>query len=351
MSILLKTHKLLWGRSGNRCAFEECRNELIADETETDDESVIGDEAHIVARKKDGPRGDHPMPFDDRDKYDNLILLCRIHHKQIDDQPNHYTVEKLIELKKEHEKWVKESLHPDTEANKEDLSYASYIDELFKMLDIENYNGWTQSLISHGQPSIGYSRLKEIEKIPNYIVSRFWPGRYPELETAIVNLKNVLNDLVKVFYKHVEDDSLKESEDPEYDTTVYTRKFYKIQEWNLERYDELLKEYEYHVDLVDDLTLEMTRATNFVIEKIRKFLTPKYREEEGKLLITAGPFMDFSWKTYKVEYKKEEKELEHPYPGLRKFMTERANRDLITGEGFNGNYFLDHIFGESEEKE
>ncbi|MBI1267341.1 MAG: hypothetical protein GC193_07920 [Cryomorphaceae bacterium] len=349
MSILLKTHKLLWGRSGNRCAFEECRNELIAEETETDDESIIGDEAHIIARKKDGPRGNHPMSAEDRDKYDNLILLCRNHHKQIDDQDTHYTIEKLIELKKVHEKWVKESLHLDIQVNKDDLTYASYIDELFKRLDLENYNGWTQSLISNGQPSIGYTRLKEIEKVPTYVVSRFWPGRYQELETAILNLKNVLNDLIKVFYKHVENDSLSESENPEFETIVFTRKFYQIDEWNPERYDELLEEFNYHAELVVDLTLELTRATNFVIEKTRKYLTPKYREEQGKLLVTAGPFMDMSWQTFKVEYKKEEKEHELPYPGLKEFMTERAKRDLVYGEGFNDNYFLDHHFGGNEE--
>ena len=95
MSINLKTHKLLWGKSGNKCAFEDCRNDLIADETETDDESIIGDEAHIVARKENGPRGISKLSPEDRDKYDNLILLCRIHHKIIDDQHKFYTVEKL----------------------------------------------------------------------------------------------------------------------------------------------------------------------------------------------------------------------------------------------------------------
>ncbi len=106
MSILLKTHKLLWGRSGNKCAIPECRNDLIADETETDDESIIGDEAHIVARNSDGPRGISDMTSDERDKYDNLILLCRKHHKIVDDQPNYYTVEKLKEIKQQHEVWA-----------------------------------------------------------------------------------------------------------------------------------------------------------------------------------------------------------------------------------------------------
>lgn len=139
MSISLKTHKLLWGYSGNKCAFNDCRNDLIADETETDDESIIGDEAHIVARSEDGPRGKSTLSAEDRDKYNNLILLCRKHHKIIDDQFNFYTVEKLNQIKKEHESWVKASLKPDKETEKIDLVYANYIDEIVKVLDFDNW--------------------------------------------------------------------------------------------------------------------------------------------------------------------------------------------------------------------
>ncbi|MFT5183270.1 MAG: hypothetical protein ACI84C_000396 [Flavobacteriales bacterium] len=52
MGILLRTHKRLWAKSGNRCAFESCRNELVFEDDETFDSSVIGEEAHIVATKK-----------------------------------------------------------------------------------------------------------------------------------------------------------------------------------------------------------------------------------------------------------------------------------------------------------
>jgi hypothetical protein len=333
MSISLKTHKLLWGRSGNRCAFEECRRELIADETETDDESVIGDEAHIVARNIDGPRGISDMTEEDRDKYDNLILLCRIHHKIIDDQPLHFTVGKLKEVKRQHETWVKKTLHLDKDKEKDDLIYATYIDEVTCMFDFQNWNAWTSSLLSNGQPRISYKRLKALEKVPDFIVSRYWPERYSELEDSLFNFKNVLNDLLKVFYMYADENSLERAENSEEDRTVFTKKFYHISEWNPELYDDLLKQFEYHVALVEDLTLELTRAANLVSDKIRKFMSPKFREEEGKLLITTGPFIDLSWKTYKVEYKSEEKSEPHPYHGLKKFMNERENRNMHMGKG------------------
>jgi len=335
MGILLKTHKLLWGRSGNKCAMPDCRQDLIADETETDDESIIGDEAHIVAKNEDGPRGISELTSEERDKYDNLLLLCRKHHKIIDDQPTQYTVIKLKEIKKQHEKWVKESLTYDEDKIKDDLSYASYTDQIIEMFDFENWKDWTSDLISNGQPSISSLKLKELNKIPNYIISRFWPNRYEDLEGAIFNIKNVLNDLLKVFKEYVDEDAIDQSEETDEYRTIRTRKFYKIRQWDTELYNKLLDKYDYHVSLVQDLVLELTRAANLVIETVRKYIYPKYRDEEGKLLLMSGPSMDFSWTTFKVEYKNDKNQ---PYHGLKEFMTDRANRDIHYGEGVEIHY-------------
>lgn len=339
MSISLKTHKLLWGYSGNKCAFEDCRNDLIADETESDDESIIGDEAHIVARSEDGPRGKSKLSEEERDKYDNLILLCRKHHKIIDDQFNFYTVEKLNKIKKEHESWVKASLKPDKETEKIDLVYANYIDEIVKVLDFDNWKAWTSHPI--GNSSITYANLIALEKLPSFIISRFWPNKYDDLEDSIYNLKTVLNDFITVIYKHAEKDSTKpkEDEDPEL-KTIFTETFYKlIYHQDQSVYDKLLKEYIYHTELISDLGIELTRAGNLLIEKIRKYIYPMYRDTEGKLLISYGPTEDFSYHTFKVEYNYEEKKLKYQYPGLRKFMEIRVNRDLHIGEGIMKSYF------------
>lgn len=108
MTITVRDHKLLWGKSGNRCAI--CQNVLVEGETDTVDESIVGEEAHIVARSENGPRGISELTLNERDKYDNLILLCRNHHKVVDDQPTEYTVEKLKQIKEAHESWVSNNL-------------------------------------------------------------------------------------------------------------------------------------------------------------------------------------------------------------------------------------------------
>ena len=87
MSISLKTHKMLWGLAASRCAFPDCRHrELVMDANQTDDESLVGDACHIVAHSPTGPRADPSLTPEQRDHYDNLILLCKVHHKQVDDQ-------------------------------------------------------------------------------------------------------------------------------------------------------------------------------------------------------------------------------------------------------------------------
>ncbi len=107
MSILDKDRKHLWAKSGNRCAI--CRQELFHSNKNNEDFN-IGEECHIVSSQLNGPR--HIDYYQDYDSYDNLILLCRNHHKEIDDQSNIsiYTKEKLHQIKDKHEKWVSDSL-------------------------------------------------------------------------------------------------------------------------------------------------------------------------------------------------------------------------------------------------
>jgi hypothetical protein len=115
MGISKKTQKILWARSGNRCAY--CRCQLVLDGSSQDRETVIGDECHIIAEHENGPRGRSDKNSQDRDSYQNLILLCKSHHKMIDDQIETYTVQILTKLKADHEKWVKDTLEPNKRTN------------------------------------------------------------------------------------------------------------------------------------------------------------------------------------------------------------------------------------------
>jgi len=71
-----------------------------------DRDAVVGDECHIVGQTPDSARYRDDLSIDP-DSYDNLIVLCKTHHKQIDDQPERFAEEKLIALKEAHEQWVR----------------------------------------------------------------------------------------------------------------------------------------------------------------------------------------------------------------------------------------------------
>lgn len=113
MAITDKTRKILWGRSGNLCAF--CKARLVLHASQEDRESVVGDECHIVSGAPGGPRHDPNFPPAEIDSLDNLLLLCRVHHKLIDDQAETFSAVSLRELKGNHEKWVEERLAPASE--------------------------------------------------------------------------------------------------------------------------------------------------------------------------------------------------------------------------------------------
>ncbi len=110
MVISHKSRKLLWGKSGNRCAI--CRETLSVEKYNSVDESLIGEECHIISKSKQGPRHEEKENFN-YDSYENLILLCRNHHSLIDQQWDTYTIELVRELKRNHEKWVSKKLHDD----------------------------------------------------------------------------------------------------------------------------------------------------------------------------------------------------------------------------------------------
>jgi hypothetical protein len=81
----------------------------VVDRSELDRESILGDEAHIISSSPGGPRY-RPLPPGRADAYDNLILLCKIDHKTVDDQPGSYPEKRLLQIKTGHERWVSSTL-------------------------------------------------------------------------------------------------------------------------------------------------------------------------------------------------------------------------------------------------
>lgn len=113
MSISFLVRKNLWSISGNKCAI--CKADLFQDSKEGD-KFNIGEECHIISKKKNGPR--YKSGLKNYDTLDNLILLCRNHHKEVDDLPETYSEEVLRFFKVQHENWVKSTLDDSLKSTK-----------------------------------------------------------------------------------------------------------------------------------------------------------------------------------------------------------------------------------------
>ena len=86
---------LLWSRSVGLCGFPKCPTICVQPANDIDLSATIGEIAHIEALSDSGPRANPSLPHQDRNLYDNLILLCATHHTLVDAQPKTYTVETL----------------------------------------------------------------------------------------------------------------------------------------------------------------------------------------------------------------------------------------------------------------
>jgi hypothetical protein len=116
MGITEKTRKRLWAKSGNRCSI--CKKELFNKSEKENKDFNIGEECHIISSKKSGPR--HKDNLDSYDEYDNLLLLCRNHHKEIDEVVETFSEELLRYIKQNHENWVQKAINNAIENEKED---------------------------------------------------------------------------------------------------------------------------------------------------------------------------------------------------------------------------------------
>lgn len=117
--------KKLFSRSAGQCNM--CKRDVIEDEV------VIGEMAHIIAKSSKGPRGDENTPRNDT--YDNLILLCSIDHKKVDSLPLQYTEDWLRHTKSEHEADIAARINR-TREYEHDLQSLNILFEFIPFLDL-----------------------------------------------------------------------------------------------------------------------------------------------------------------------------------------------------------------------
>lgn len=140
---------------GNQCAFDGCDRPIFVH----GEINLVGEIAHIKARKEGGPRFDPNQTAEENRSVDNLMAVCKVHRNVIDDENNLkiYTVERLHEMKREHEAKIE---------RRADRSWVRYPNSITKMAPAED--GSMQQITLHywidrnGNPQIYTARQKEI---------------------------------------------------------------------------------------------------------------------------------------------------------------------------------------------
>lgn len=93
------TVKRLFTFAGNQCAFRKCTTPIV----EPSSGSIVCEICHIKGEKQTAARFDPSQSDEERQSFENLILLCGTHHKVIDDDEVAYTFERVRAMKAEHE--------------------------------------------------------------------------------------------------------------------------------------------------------------------------------------------------------------------------------------------------------
>lgn len=106
MGISQKVIRKLWASSGGYCANPSCHKDLFPF-FENGEVANIEEFAHIIGRKKKGPRGKDDLPMSQRDEFDNIIVLCPSCHTLVDKNEKQFPTLLLKEWKRNHENSIK----------------------------------------------------------------------------------------------------------------------------------------------------------------------------------------------------------------------------------------------------
>lgn len=140
MTITERAIKLLWSNASGRCSFTDCQKRLTVEQAAHAAPYTLGEMAHIKGKQNGSNRYDKNQTVEQRDSYENLILLCPNHHTLIDKPENEsiYSVDVLTKMKIDHENKVSKRLEV------EELSSIEKVKDKIAIFLAENRQAWLQ---------------------------------------------------------------------------------------------------------------------------------------------------------------------------------------------------------------
>lgn len=270
--IPVKDQKILWARAAGRCSMPDCRMELTLEKLEKG-QLTFGEMCHIVGEKEKAARGKSAMPFEERNGYHNLILLCANHHTHIDGDENKFPIEILHKIKSDHEQWVNESLAL-IEPKPDEKVYAAVIDMLTTQLNLDQWNWFVNNAARNILPKFfGYS----YEVVMERMIAIDWPGTNPELEEA---MKNVMKAYVEYVNHFLSGSTIMEHSPHFHVPDVWYKKIY-----NNPDYHYYSKRNSLWARKSFALLAVYTASLNDYVKAVRAYNNPEYYLLRGKFLI------------------------------------------------------------------
>ncbi len=250
----------------------ECRKQLVADASEAVPSKAIllGENCHIVAESEGGPRGKSDLSEKDRNRYPNLILLCANHHTTIDQDPDSWSIEKLHQIKADHEIWVETQL---TEINlsRSDVLYSQLVNSASDNLYLNNW----EAISDHAIRGLLFNDFVEGAGIfGKDVFKTIWPGDKVELELAIKNLAERVDAYIKHFISlsYLRDDNV----------WVEDKHWKKTWREDFDKYADRSKKWE---QTAANLLANIVVALNEFSDAVRANLNPDFFLLQGKFTL------------------------------------------------------------------
>lgn len=198
-----------------------------------------------------------------------------------------------------------------------DTWYLPAFHHIFDLLDIGHFQNWAYPCAIAGNTILKAYIYENLNKVPNYIMSRPKHQEYASFDSLMHNLGLLVDDFETVYSQHAD----KVGND-EY---VVERFYKRIQ--NNPNYERDLEAYNEHVRLVSDMLFELARLCNLLLSRIRN-IYPEYRQDLGILHIdTRISAPDLVYRESEIS--------DTPYPGLKEYIKVRLSRETHLGSNPN----------------
>lgn len=211
------------------------------------------------------------------------------------------------------------------DARDSDRFWRELAEEVARRLPLDEWDAALGGLV-RTERAMRASVHSDLHEFGGWLLGRIYPPGHEDIARVLDTLGTVLRDLLTTFNRHTE-----MVHGNSEDSWISIPRWYNPGRFN-PNYDEDAQEYTEHTDLLTDLALELTRATDWFCDQVRTEIDPTWRLSSGGLVLLGGPYSDGDTRYLRPMYTTEERETRpSPYTGLANFRDEmRYTRDYHT---------------------